>query len=191
MAKINRVADKATKVEPKNPVAKLGWTVEKDGDDLQLDELFGKVDGETILIHNQTKGEFHVPPVSFKPGDIDMADIVIFQVGEIRPFSKAELDNKQFKKCLYDKKLRVVTVEEAKKIEAEQSRQRKKKGGEAVAKGLHDSGLPMNTRVALNYIWDCDDIEELEAFNDLDDRELINNAIEERIEELEATVSKG
>lgn len=138
--------------------------------------------GTTVWVHNISGTEFHVPPVTLKTGDSDTAEV--FEVNEVRPFDKAELENKRFKKCLMDRKLKIVSEEEVEKIEKEREKAKHRSGGK-VKVGIHESGLPINKRAALNYIFDCEDIDELEAYGELEDREFISDAIEQRIEELE------
>jgi len=140
-----------------------------------------KGSGDTVWVHNISGAEFHVPPISLKTADSDTAEV--FEVDEVRPFDKSELENKRFKKCLMDRKLRIVTEDEVTEIERAREK-RKHRSGKAKV-GVHPSGLPMNKRAALNYIFDCEDIDELEAYGELEDREFIEDAIEERIEELE------
>jgi hypothetical protein len=141
-----------------------------------------KGSGDTVWIHNVSGTEFHVPPISLKTADSDTAEV--FEVDEVRPFDKSELENKRFKKCLMDKKLRIVSEEEVEKIEKAREKNKNRQGGKKNA-GLHASGLPMSRKAALNYIFECEDIDELEGYQELEDREFIESAIEERIEELE------
>ena len=140
-----------------------------------------KTSGDTVWVHNISGAEFHTPPTTFKTDDSDSAEV--FEVNEIRPFDKSEIENKRFKKCLMDGKLRIVTEAEVEQIEKTNEKNKNRTG--KVKVGLHESGLPINKRAALNYIFDCEDIEELSAYEDLEDRDFISAAIEERIEELE------
>lgn len=140
-----------------------------------------KSSGDTVWVHNISGTEFHTPPLTFKTEDADSAEV--FEVDEVRPFDKSELENKRFKKCLMDKKLRIVTEAEVEKIEKAREKVKNRSGKKAT--GLHPSGLPMNKKAAIAYIFESTDIDELEAFADLEDREFIETAIEERIEELE------
>lgn len=147
-------------------------------------ELMSVASGETIFVWNVSGANFHVPPKSFRPEDNNIAEIVRFDVNEVRAFDKHELDNKQFKQCLFDKKLRLVSEADADKIKRDGDRENKKANGGGKV-GLAESGLPKNTKAALNYIFDCEDIDELEGYTEIEDREAITAAIEERIEELE------
>src|ERR1700680_1592605 len=137
--------------------------------------------GDTVWVHNISGTEYHVEPISKKTTDSDTAEI--FQVNEVRPFDKGELNNKRFKKSLMDRKLKIVSEDEVSKIEKEA--EKSKHRGSKVKVGVAESGLPVNKRAALNYIFDCDDIDELEGYQQLEDREFISDAIEQRIEELE------
>ena len=141
-----------------------------------------KSSGDTIWIHNISGAEFHTPPTTFKTDDSDTAEV--FEVGEVRPFDKSEIENKRFKKCLMDRKLRIVTEKEVTEIEKARDKAAKRTG-KAIT-GLAESGLPKNTKAAMDYIWSLDDIDQLEAYADADDREIIQQCIEEKIEELES-----
>jgi hypothetical protein len=143
-----------------------------------------KTSGATIWVHNISGAEFHTPPVSFKTEDSDSAEV--FEVDEVRPFDKSEIENKRFKKCLMDKKLRIVTEAEVTQIEKEREKAKHRSGKGKTKVGVHESGLPENKRAALSYIFESTDIDELEAYAELEDREFIEAAIEERIEELES-----
>jgi len=154
-----------------------------DNNKSEIDEQLAAVksSGATIWVHNISGAEFHTPPTSFKTDDADSAEV--FEVDEVRPFDKSEIENKRFKKCLMDRKLRIVTETEV--TEIEKAREKVKHRSGKVKVGVHESGLPINKRAAINYIFDCDDIDELEAYDELEDREFISDAIEQRIEELE------
>jgi len=136
---------------------------------------------DTVYVHNTSGTEFHVRPVSDKTGDYDTA--VIFQVNQVIAFPKAELNNNRFRAALMENFLKIVSEEEVDKIEKEAEKAKHHSGKAKV--GITDSGLPVNKRAALNYIFDCEDIDELEAYQELEDREFISDAIEQRIEELE------
>jgi len=141
-----------------------------------------KTSGDTVWVHNISGAEFHTPPVSYKTEDSDTAEV--FGVDEVRPFDKSEIENKRFKKCLMDKKLRIVSEDEVTQIERAREKLQKRTG-KKVKVGVHESGLPMKTQAALAYIFECEDIDELEAYAELEDREFIEQAIDKRIDELE------
>ncbi len=146
-------------------------------------ELLGEIKGDTVYIHNLSGSNFHIEPSSNKPNEHEDT-AVKFNVNEVKVFSKNEVDNRRFKKALMSGQLRIVTEEQANKValdaKKEISRSGKKHQG-----GLAASGLPNSTKAALNYIFECEDIDELESFAELDEREAVQAAIEERVEELE------
>ena len=113
-----------------------------------------------------------------------MADITVFQVNEVKAFEKAELMNKRFKQCLIDGKLQIVSEADAKKIKAEGDRKLKKVKNENKS-GLSVSGLPNSLSAALSYVMQCEDIDELQGFADVEERDAVIAVIEERIDELE------
>ncbi|CAK9251730.1 unnamed protein product [Sphagnum jensenii] len=140
-----------------------------------------KSSGDTVWVHNISGAEFHIPPISLKPEDADSAEV--FEVDEVKPYDKSELENKRAKKCLMDKKLRIVSEEEVAQIEKAREKN-KNRSGKAVT-GLHPSGLPMNKKAAIDYIFSVNDLDELESYAQEDDREWLQDMIEARIEELE------
>jgi hypothetical protein len=144
-------------------------------------ELLGEMQADTIFIHNTSGTLYHIEPTS-KTNDND--DAVPFEVNQVRAFSKDEVNNNRFKKALMSGKLRIVSEAEANKIELDAKKNLRTGEGKKKA-GVASSGLSNNTKQALMYIYECDDIDELEAYADLDEREVITAAIEERIEQLE------
>ena len=142
-----------------------------------------KSSGDTVWVHNISGAEFHIPPISLKPEDADSAEV--FEVDEVKPYDKSELENKRAKKCLMDKKLRIVSEDEVAQIEKAREKNKNRSGSGKKNAGLHESGLPMSKKMALAYIFECEDLDELEGFQQLEDRDFIEAAIEERIEELE------
>jgi hypothetical protein len=149
--------------------------------DLQKEIL--EVPGDTVYVWNKSGGEFHVPPMSNKP-DTDET-IIVFEVNQVLPFEKKSVTTHQFKKCLLNGKLKLVSEEDAQKIIAEGERKLKKAGSGGKQGGLAPSGLPNSFKSAVAYIMDCDDIDELEGFANEEEREAVLSVIEERIDELE------
>jgi hypothetical protein len=149
-------------------------------------ELLEKSHEDSVLVHNISGGQFHVPLKANNPHDQQSEEVIVFQVDEIRSFGKSELTNSpQFKKCFAAKKLRIITQDEADAIAVERSKKSKRTG--KTDKGLHPSGLPNNKRAALLYILDSEDIDELEGYLDKEDRQPIQDAIEDRIADLEGS----
>jgi hypothetical protein len=164
---------------PKGGGAKARKSV-LDNDRKSLEDLYEQM-GKTVYVHNTSGTEFHVRPVSDDTKDHNSA--VVFQVNQVIAFAKAQVDNDRFRAALMENFLKIVSEEEVDKIEKEAEKAKHHSGKAKV--GITDSGLPVNKRAALNYIFDCEDIDELEAYQELEDREFISDAIEQRIEELE------
>jgi len=146
-------------------------------------ELLGESEGDTVFVHNVSGTEFHVPPTSFDPKSVDAQNITVFEVNQVLPFSKSVVSTSQFKKCILNKKLRLVSEEEANMIQVRAEKEAAKSNKSKV--GVETSGLPKNLKAAANYIFDCEDIDELEGYHDLEEREAVVALLEERIEELE------
>ena len=89
----------------------------------------------------------------------------------------------------WNKKIRIVSEEQIEEIERKREKSKNRSGSGKKNAGLHESGLPMSKKMALAYIFDCEDIDELEGYAQLEDRDFIETAIEERIEELEGNDS--
>jgi hypothetical protein len=147
-------------------------------------ELLNEVEGDTVFIHNVSGAEFHVPPVSFDPKHVESADIIVFEVNQVLPFNKAQVSTQQFKKCILSKKLKIVSADEANIIrsKAEKEIRKESKGSKS---GVAESGLPKNNKAAIMYVFECEDIDELEGYLELEERDSVVSAIEDRIEELE------
>ena len=190
----NPTAKKIKRVGSDSGIQQIGVTAEESLKNKKVsvsDEIIKKFQMEpdakpvtdsdnTVFVYNISNSNFHVP-YSGKPDDAD--GVVKFEVGEIRPFDKTEIENKYFKKCFMDGKLKLVTEDQAVEIR----KARKKEQGKGDKKvGLHPSGLPQNTKMALDYIYSCEDIDELEAFTTIEDREVLLQAIEDRIDDLES-----
>jgi hypothetical protein len=177
MASVKRVGATATK----SPTKASKPAVDYVENEFQT-ALLGEHAGDTIFIHNLSGSEYHIEPTSLKPGDVDTHEA--FQVNEVRSFSKEEVNNRRFKKALMSGKLRIVTEEQANQVVRDAAKLEKRSGKKNQG-GLYASGLPKNSKAALMYIYECEDIDELESYRELDDREVITSAIEDRIEALE------
>lgn len=137
-----------------------------------------QVDENTIFIYNISGSTFHVPH-KFKLDEIE--NVIKFELGEIKTFHREMLNDGFMKRCIQDGKLKEVTAEDANLIEREYN---KAKLGKTSTAGLAASGLPLNKKLAVNYIWECESVAELEAIAALEDREFILDAIDERLDEL-------
>lgn len=148
---------------------------------LQLEpEAKQEIDKEnTVLVYNISNSHFHVP---YNGDPKEERTVIKFEVGEIKAFPKAKVSDEYFQQCFAHGKLKRVTLEQAEEIKKARKKESRK---DSVKVGLHSSGLPQNTKAALDYIYACEDSDELEQFATLEDREIIINAIDDRIEDIE------
>jgi hypothetical protein len=147
-------------------------------------ELLSEVEGDTVFIHNVSGAEFHVPPTSFDPKHVESADIIVFEVNQVLPFNKTQVSTQQFKKCILSKKLKIVSADEANLLRAKAEKELRKENKSAKS-GVAESGLPKNNKAAAMYVLECEDIDELEGYLEIEERDAIVSLIEDRIEELE------
>ena len=136
---------------------------------------------ETVYVHNISNTEYHLAPSSQKLTEVD--GVTKFDVNEVRAFAPEDVNHRHFKEAFLKKKLRVVTEEQYEEILRSASKNAKRSGKKSG--GLNASGLPNTSKRALDIIYECEDIDELEAWLELEDREEITASIEKRIEDLE------
>lgn len=174
---------KVTTLSDKKPG---GTRATKQADDTLRSNIETKIaaSGETVWVHNISNSEYHVRPTTDRPENADSA--IAFQLNAILPFHPDQVKDMRFKRALLDGKLEIIQESQIEALEHALERAAKSDRTDGkVTKGVNVSGLPNNKKAALAYIYDCEDIEELETYAQDEDRDFIIKAIDDRIEDLE------
>jgi hypothetical protein len=137
-----------------------------------------------VFIHNKSRGEFHVPLVNGHPNAQE--EPIVFELNEVRKVKEDFLKEQRFIDCIEKGFLEVFSEEDYAKHLKEAERAKAAETRKSVA-GNHESGLPNNRTMAIQQISMIDDTDLLEALLEKETRASILAAIEERIEELDAS----
>ena len=134
---------------------------------------------KTVKIKNETKGEL----VIYKLIKDEPESALIIQNGDYAEIDSSLLNtNSNLKRCLSNKLIKVLTDEEAQALNLEKEKERKRRERvENRKKGL--SGLSIEESIAK--IKMVSNIERLETMADMETRQEVIDAIDDRIDELE------
>ena len=134
---------------------------------------------KTVKIKNETKGEL----VIYKLIKDEPESALIIQNGDYAEIDSSLLNtNSNLKRCLSNKLIKVLTDEEVQALNLEKEKERKRRERvENRKKGL--SGLSIEEAIAK--IKMVSNIERLETMADMETRQEVIDAIDDRIDELE------
>lgn len=143
-------------------------------------------DKDEIFVYNATKGAFHLAPTNMENQETQIRTAIKFEMAEIKMIPvKTALAHEDFLKALQKGQLEIKTEEEVTELEEARERLIKKSSKNSSKAGVSKSGLSNNYRAAIEQIWETDDVETLDEFRDLEDREDVISAIDRRIGEIE------
>ena len=150
-----------------------------------INSEFTHMSEDVVYVHNISKAEFHVPPSSLDPKANLIEGVITFEVDECREFDRKEISTKNFLKCLNAGFLEVLSPTQYEEFQKSKALRRNKNENAITKTGLAASGLPANWKMAVDYVSKMEDIDELSALLDVEDRQVVAQAIEARIDELE------